>query len=118
MISPDVLWSIRNDLPMPVTVKHLAEKGPISKMIEGYFRFECPFCHELRATVNPKNNLAHCFRCQKNLNNIDLMLSLGYDFKEAVRILKRWLRLYKLLNLPATSHKPCDESLRMTDSVR
>jgi DNA primase len=41
------------------------------------------------ATVNPRNNLAHCFGCKKNLNNIDLLLTLGYDFKTAVSILVR-----------------------------
>ena len=95
MISADELWSIRNDLPMHVTISQLAEMGPISKMIEGYFRFLCPYCYELRATVNPKNNLAHCFCCQKNINNIDLMMSLGYDFKESVQVVKKWLRVYR-----------------------
>ena len=49
----------------------------------------------MRATVNPRNNLAHCFCCQKNLNNIDLMLTLGYDFREAVALLERWLTQYE-----------------------
>ena len=40
------------------------------------------------ATAN-RNNLAHCFGCQKNLNNIDLLMTLGYDFKSAVTILTR-----------------------------
>ena len=103
MISFDVLWSIRNELPMPVTVRQLAEEGPFSKVIEGFFRFQCPHCHEMRATVNPKNNLAHCFCCQKNMNNIDLMLSLGYEFKEAVQILKGWMRIYQKQKLPQAS---------------
>ena len=30
----------------------------------------------MRATVNPRNNLAHWFSCPKNLNNIDLLLTL------------------------------------------
>ena len=44
-------------------------------MSEGYFRFVCPQCGEQRATVNPRNNLAHCFCCQMNWNNIDLLRS-------------------------------------------
>ena len=96
MIDPSVLWSIRNELPMPFVVKKMANDGPVSKMIEGYFRFECPYCHEMRATVNPKNNLAHCFCCHKNTNTIDLMLSVGFEFKEAIRILKGWMREYRL----------------------
>ena len=45
-------------------------------------------------TVNPKNNLAHCFSCNKNFNNIDLMLAQGHDFMPAVDILKSWLEVY------------------------
>jgi len=43
------------------------------------------------ATVNSHNNLAHCFHCNKNFNNIDLLLKLDYDFPAAVDLLKRWL---------------------------
>ena len=62
---------------MPVTIAALGRDGPPSKMSEGYFRFLCPHCGEMRATVNPRNNLAHCFSCKKNLNNIDLLITLG-----------------------------------------
>jgi DNA primase len=41
--------------------------------------------------VNPRNNLAHCFGCDENLNNIDLLRTLGYSFPEAVALLERWL---------------------------
>ena len=46
------------------------------------------------AYVNPRNNLAHCFACQKNFNNIDLLLALDYDFPSAVTLLERWLNQY------------------------
>jgi predicted RNA-binding Zn-ribbon protein involved in translation (DUF1610 family) len=62
---------------------------------EGYFRFLCPHCGEMRCTVNPRNNLAHCFCCKKNLNTIDLLISEGYDFPSAVALLKRWLDEYQ-----------------------
>ena len=75
MISADLLRRLRNDLPMPVTIAALGRDGPPSKMSEGYFRFLCPRCGEMRATVNPRNNLAHCFCCKKNLNNIDLLIT-------------------------------------------
>ena len=45
----------------------------------------------MRATGNPRNNLAHCFCCGQNLNNIDLLIKLGYDFVSAVAVLKHWL---------------------------
>jgi hypothetical protein len=95
MISADLLRRIRNDLPMPVTIAALGREGPPGKMSEGYFRFVCPRCGEMRATVNPRNNLAHCFSCQQNLNNIDLLLTLDYDFLSAVALLERWLTQYQ-----------------------
>ena len=64
-------------------------------MSEGYFRFLCPGCGEMLATVNPRNNLAHCFCCKKNLNNIDLLLQLDYPFLNAVALLERLLKEYQ-----------------------
>jgi DNA primase len=95
MISADLLRRIRNDLPMPVTIAALGREGPPVKMSEGYFRFLCPRCGEMRATVNPRNNLAHCFTCKKNLNNIDLLMTLDYDFRSAVTLLECWLDQYQ-----------------------
>ena len=95
MISADLLRRLRNDLPMPVTIAALGRDGPPGKISEGYFRFLCPRCGEMRATVNPRNNLAHCFCCKKNLNNIDLLITLGYDFRSAVALLERWLNEYQ-----------------------
>ncbi len=95
MITADLLRRLRNDLPMPVTIAALGRQGPPSKMSEGYFRFLCPGCGEMRATVNPRNNLAHCFTCKKNLNNIDLLMTLDYDFRAAVAVLEQWLRQYQ-----------------------
>jgi DNA primase len=95
MISKELLRQIRNDLPMPVTIATLGREGPPSKMSEGYFRFLCPRCGEMRATVNPRNNLAHCFCCKKNLNNIDLLITLGYDFKSAVAVLTQLLERHE-----------------------
>ena len=95
MVPADLLRRLRNDLPMPVVIAALGRDGPPSKMSEGYFRFLCPHCGDMRATVNPRNNLAHCFSCNKNLNNIDLLITLGYDFRTAVAILQQWLQRYE-----------------------
>ena len=97
MIAADLLRRLRNDLPMPVTIAALGRDGPPSKMSEGHFRFLCPPCGEMLATVNPRNNLAHCFGCQKNLNNIDLLITLGYDFRTAVAVLERLLDRYETM---------------------
>ncbi len=95
MIPDERLRAIRNDLPMNVTILKLGRQGPVSKQIEGYFRFICIECGEFRATVNPSNNLAHCFCCGRNFNNIDLLLALGYDFHGAVEVLEQWLRRHR-----------------------
>jgi hypothetical protein len=95
MLSADLLRRLRNDLPMSVTLATLGREGPPAKMSEGYLRFLCPSCGEMRATVNPRNNLAHCFCCQKNFNNIDLLRALDYDFTAAVGLLERWLNAYE-----------------------
>ena len=79
----------------------LGREGPPSKISEGYFRFVCPRCGEQRATVNPRNNLAHCFCCQQNLNNIDLLITLGYDFRSAVVLLERWLEQHQKASIHA-----------------
>jgi DNA primase len=61
----------------------------------------------LQATVNPKNNLAHCFCCDENTNNIDLMMLRGHDFLGAVRLLKNWLDQYRQdVGLPTQSATP------------
>jgi DNA primase len=106
MITDDLLRRLRNDLPMPVTIAALGRAGPPSKMSEGYFRFLCPGCGEMRATVNPRNNLAHCFCCKKNLNNIDLLMTLDYDFRSAVFVLQRWLNLYQAEQARRTAATP------------
>ena len=113
MITRELLRAIRNDLPMKLTVTRLGQHGPIGKQIEGYFRFQCPHCGELKATINPRNNLAHCFCCGENTNNIDLMMYHGHDFLAAVGILKNWLSQYRrdmgLPEQPTTPRSSHDE---------
>jgi hypothetical protein len=41
--------------------------------------------------LRPQFRPAH-FTCKKNLNNIDLLLQLEYDFVAAVGLLERWLK--------------------------
>jgi predicted RNA-binding Zn-ribbon protein involved in translation (DUF1610 family) len=84
---------------MPFTIARLGSEGLPSKMSNGYFRFLCPNCGEMRATVNPRNNLAHCFHCNKNYNNIDLLLTLDYNFFSAIDLLARLLNEYRSQNI-------------------
>ena len=95
MVPADRLRRIRNDLPMTVTIAALGRDGPPSKIRDGRFCFLCPHCAEMLAYVNPRNNLAHCFACHKNLNNIDLLHASGYDFRSAIERLERWLNHYQ-----------------------
>jgi len=104
MITKELLRRLRNDLPMPVTIAALGRDGPPSKISGGYYRFLCSQCGDMQATVNPRNNLAHCFSCTKNLNNIDLLMTLGYDFRTAVAVLQRLLQRHEA-RLPKT-HTP------------
>lgn len=106
MIPPDLLRRIRNDLPMHVTIGLLGDDAPPSKHIEGYFRFLCPHCGELNATVNPRTNLAHCFCCKRNTNNIDLLIQHDYDFRSAVALLEKWLNRYESSKDTKTNHTP------------
>ena len=94
MLPADLLRRLRNDLPMRVTIATLGRDGPPSKLRDGRFVFLCPACSEMLATVNPRNNLAHCFGCDKNFNNIDLLLACDYDFPSAVVQLEAWLAQY------------------------
>jgi hypothetical protein len=95
MVSADLLRRIRDDLPMAATIAALGRDGPPSKIRDGRFVFLCPRCGEMLAYVNPKNNLAHCFACRKNLNNIDLLRMIGHDFLSAVTLLEQWLSQYQ-----------------------
>ena len=73
----------------------MGSHAPYSTSAEGRCRFQCPHCGETQAVVNPRNNLAHCFHCAKNINNIDLLLACGHGFLDAVALLQKWLLLYQ-----------------------
>lgn len=85
--SSQQLYTLRND----IDVRMLIEKTlriPC-RLIEGYFRFLCPLCNAFDTAVNPKTNLARCFRCEKNFNTIDLvMLSRQAAFVQSVKFLQ------------------------------
>ena len=88
---------------MRFVIAALGRDGPPSKMSGGHLRFLCPKCGDMQATVNPRNNLAHCFYCGKNWNNIDLLMAFGRGFLEAVGMLECWLDQYQARRKPAAS---------------
>ena len=89
------LFELRNAIPVDMLIKD--ELHIPSKISEGSFRFLCPICNEFQTAVNPSTNLARCFRCEKNLNTIDLVMKVKrFGFKDSVMFLKNLLK--KVLN--------------------
>ena len=79
------LNKLKNNLP----VKWVIQKLLLRKEIEGDLRFLCPLCQELQTYINPRENLARCFRCKKNLNPIDLMMAeKDLNFLAAIEFLQ------------------------------
>ncbi len=91
MITRQLLHALRNDLPMVYTIEKLGVEAPDHKYIDARLRFVCPCCNDFQAVLNPNTNLAKCFNCGKRINNIDLLLLIGFDFLEAIRCLNAWL---------------------------
>ena len=83
------LFELRNHIPInALIVERLKMPAKIS---EGHFRFLCPFCGEFQTATNPKTNMARCFRCEKNFNTIDLVMTCEKaSFVETVNILKAY----------------------------
>lgn len=85
--SSQQLYTLRND----IAVQMLIEKALCipCRVTEGCFRFLCPLCNGFDTAVNPKTNLARCFRCEKNFNTIDLvMLIRQANFVQSVKFLQ------------------------------
>ena len=54
--------------------------------------FVCPLCSETQSAVNPRTNLARCFRCETNFNPIDFTMAVQHcSFVDAVHYLQPWL---------------------------
>ena len=91
--TPHELFELRNSIPVDTLIAEVLRIP--SKISEGTFRFLCPVCNEFQTAVNPATNLARCFRCEKNFNTIDLVISVqGCGFKECILFLKQLLRQY------------------------
>lgn len=71
MITPERLRALRNRIPIARVLDVL--EVPV-KRSEGYLRFLCPLCGDFHTATNPRTNLARCFRCERNLNPIDLVM--------------------------------------------
>jgi DNA primase len=82
----ELLRALRNDIAMAPLIRchlHLPTKER-----DGWLRFLCPLCGEFHTAVNPKTNLARCFRCRVNFNPIEMVMAVSpCRFVEAVKIL-------------------------------
>lgn len=84
--SKNLLRKLRNDIPIDMLITNILKQP--NKISEDYFRFLCPVCAEFNTAINPKTNLARCFRCEKNFNPIDMVMSVkSYNFTQSVDLL-------------------------------
>lgn len=92
-ISKETLRRIRNDIPINDVIVQILQME--YRFREGHLRFLCPICSDLHTSTNSKTNLARCFRCQKNLNPIDLLMTVNnLSFKQAIGLLIPMLSHY------------------------
>lgn len=86
LIGKDHLRRLRNELDIRTVIADVLLLE--CRHADGRFRFLCPLCSEFHTAVNPKTNLARCFRCLRNFNPIDLVIVVRhYDFLQAVDLL-------------------------------
>jgi len=84
--SPQHLRRLRNDVDIGNLIADILDLP--TKISEDYLRFLCPLCSEFNTAVNPSTNLARCFRCQRNFNPIDIVMTVkGVSFLDAVAFL-------------------------------
>ena len=84
--SCQTLRILRNVIPVEKVIEEILHLP--CKRSEGYLRFLCPECSEFNSAINPHTNLARCFRCEKNFNPIDLVMSATKcSFVDAVEFL-------------------------------
>ena len=89
--SSQELFKLRNSIPLDVLIKN--ELAIPSKISEGFFRFLCPLCNEFQTAVNPKTNMGRCFRCEKNFNTIDVVMTWqNTGFVDSVKYLQKILK--------------------------
>ena len=97
------LFELRNHIPINALIVERL-KMP-TKISEGHFRFPCPLCGEFQTAINPKTNLARCFRCEKNFNTIDIVMTCEKaTFVETVNILKAYRQKLKQERHPRKSN--------------
>lgn len=86
-LTKEHLRQLRNRIEIIPLIADVLEL--IYKTHDGRFRFMCPLCHDFDTAVNTNTNLARCFRCRRNFNPIDMVMTVKrYSFMQAVRFLE------------------------------
>lgn len=87
--SDSELRYVRNEIPVRRVLTELC--GIECKEVEGYTRFVCPACYEMRTSIHPSENLGRCFRCARNFNAIDFVMSgCKLSFVKSVQLLMKF----------------------------
>ena len=82
----ELAW-LRNQVPVSIVLERL---GVAERRRSGRREFVCPSCGGFHLALHPRENLARCFRCVKNYNPIDLVMSTsGVGFLDAVDEIRR-----------------------------
>jgi len=105
------LYELRNKVPIEILIEN--ELMIPSKRTTNGFRFQCVVCNEFQTAINPKTNLARCFKCEKNFNPIDItMFSKKIGFVQTVNYLKSYQK--------RTHKKPdtCQKNLSVPLSIK
>lgn len=103
MLTKSYLRRLRNDIPVDAVIADILRIE--HRIQEARFRFLCPICSEFNTATNPRTNLAHCFRCDKSFNPIDLVMHIKrYAFLDAVAF------LHPYLDQPAFQKEPIPKS--------
>jgi hypothetical protein len=110
-LTKEHLRQLRNRIEIIPLIADVLEL--IYKTHDGRFRFMCPLCHDFDTAANTNTNLARCFRCRRNFNPIDMVMTVKrYSFMQTVRFLDPILqRLVAKDKLPARIHAPPRRSL-------
>jgi len=110
------LFELRNHIPINVLIEDRLKMT--AKISEGHFRFLCPLCGEFQTATNPKTNLARCFRCEKNFNTIDMVMTCEKTtFVKTVTTLKAYRQKLKQMRHPTSSQKSIPDAFQRTENI-
>ena len=112
-LSKEHLRQLRNRIEIIPLIADVLEI--IYKTHDGRFRFMCPLCHDFDTAVKTDTNLARCFRCKRNFNPIDMVMTVKrYSFMQAVRFLEPILQHLVAHALSACgTHRQAEHTARL-----